>query len=53
MCQFFTSTHYVIVQMRAQNNTKTAAGKLYSTLGTFKPEQCNVHGLMHHMSLLI
>lgn len=35
---FFISTHYVIAQMRAQNNTKTAGGKLYSALGTFKPE---------------
>lgn len=39
--------------MRLQNNIKTAGGKLYLTLGTFKPELCNVHGLMHHMPLLI
>lgn len=38
ICQFFISIHYVIVQMGAQNNTKTAGGKLSSTLGTFKPE---------------
>lgn len=35
---FHLNTHYVIAQMRAQNNTKTSGGKLYSTLDTFKPE---------------